>query len=58
VAAGIDWSLPAASERPVLAQGFVAGVPAKLYLAASTGDNAALLLTNTPYAAELWERLR
>ncbi len=58
VAAHIDWPLPAASERPVLAQGFVAGVPAKLYLTGSTGDNAALLLTNTPYAAELWERLR
>ena len=54
----IDWPLPDASERPLLVQGFVAGVPAKLYLTTSTGDNAALLLTNTPYAAELWERLR
>ena len=58
VAERIDWPLPAAAERPVLAQGFVAGVPAKLYLTASTGDAAALLITNTPYAAELWERLR
>jgi hypothetical protein len=56
VAAHIDWPLPA--QRPVLAQGFVASVPAKLYLtAATTGDRVALLVTNAPYGDELWERL-
>ena len=51
VAEHIDWPLPI--ERPALAQGFVAGVPAKLWL---TGDRA-LLLTAAPYAFELMERL-
>ncbi len=56
----VDWSLPI--ERPVLAQGFVAGVPAKLYLIGHRGEtngdlDQALLLTNAPYAADLWERL-
>jgi hypothetical protein len=56
VAAHIEWPLP--SERPALAQGFVAGVPAKLYLADTAEvDTAALLLTNAPYADELWGRL-
>ena len=54
----IDWPLPAAAERPALAQGFVASVPAKLWLTGSaTGGPAALLLTNAPYARELQERL-
>ncbi len=51
VVAHIEWPLPI--ERPALAQGFVAGVPAKLYLVGTS----ALLLTNAPYADELWERL-
>ncbi len=60
VAEHIDWTLPPLADRPVLAQGFIAGVPAKLYLA--TGEEAvtarhALLLTNAAYAHELWERL-
>ena len=60
VAQHIDWPLP--TERPAFAQGFVASVPAKLYLTGSAtssdgGDHVALLLTNTPYAHELQERL-
>ena len=47
----VDWSLP--DERPVLAQGLVAGVPAKLWL---TTDRS-LLLCAAPYAHELSERL-
>jgi hypothetical protein len=47
----VDWSLP--DERPVLAQGLVAGVPAKLWL---TTDRS-LLLCAAPYANELSERL-
>ena len=60
VAAHIDWPLP--TERPAFAQGFVASVPAKLYLTGTAsgsdgGDRVALLLTNSPYAHELQERL-
>ncbi len=47
----VDWSLP--DERPVLAQGLIAGVPAKLWL---TTDQS-LLLCAAPYAHELSERL-
>jgi len=47
----IDWALPAA--RPVLVQGFVAGVPAKLWLESSR----VLLLCAAPYAHDLAERL-
>jgi hypothetical protein len=47
----IDWPLPA--ERPALAQGLVAGVPAKLWLA----EDRALLLCAAAYAHELEERL-
>ena len=47
----VDWSLP--DERPMLAQGLVAGVPAKLWL---TADRS-LLLCAAPYAYELSERL-
>jgi hypothetical protein len=47
----IDWPLP--TERPALAQGLVAGVPAKLWLA----EDRALLLCNAAYAHELEERL-
>jgi len=48
----IEWPLPDA--RPALGQGFIAGVPCKLWL---TGDRA-LLLCPAPYAHELAERLR
>jgi hypothetical protein len=48
----IEWSLPAA--RPALAQGSIAGVPAKLWLPKG-GD--ALLLTAAAYADELSRRL-
>lgn len=47
----IDWPLPA--ERPALAQGLIAGVPAKLWLT----RERVLLLTNAAYAHELRERL-
>jgi hypothetical protein len=47
----IEWPLPA--ERPALAQGLIAGVPAKLWLA----DERALLLCAAAYAHELAERL-
>ncbi|MEP6808018.1 MAG: hypothetical protein ABI978_05410, partial [Chloroflexota bacterium] len=47
----VDWPLPIA--RPALAQGLVAGVPAKLWL---TNDRA-LLLCAAAYAHELIERL-
>ena len=48
----IEWPLPKA--RPVLAQGLIAGVPAKLWLA----TDRALLLCAAPYAHDLAERLR
>jgi hypothetical protein len=47
----VDWPLPTA--RPALAQGLIAGVPAKLWLA----EDRALLLCNAAYAHELMERL-
>ncbi len=47
----VEWPLPAA--RPALAQGVVAGVPAKLWLE----DDRALLLCAAAYAHELTERL-
>lgn len=47
----IDWPLP--DQRPALAQGLVAGVPAKLWLA----EDRALLLCNAAYAHELEERI-
>ena len=47
----IEWPLPA--NRPVLAQGLIAGVPAKLWLA----TDRALLLCARPYAQDLAERL-
>jgi hypothetical protein len=49
----LEWSLPA--ERPALAQGSIAGVPAKLWL---TGHGDALLLTAAVFADELAGRLR
>jgi hypothetical protein len=51
VVAHVEWPLPV--PRPVLAQGLVAGVPAKLWL---TGETS-LLLCAAPYAHELTERL-
>jgi hypothetical protein len=47
-----EWPLP--TDRPALAQGSIAGVPAKLWLA-EEGD--ALLLTAAAYADELATRL-
>jgi hypothetical protein len=47
----VEWPLPGG--RPALAQGLVAGVPAKLWL----GEDRALLLCATAYAHELEERL-
>ena len=48
----VEWPLPVA--RPALAQGLIAGVPAKLQLAV---DGRALLLVAQAYAHELIERL-
>ena len=47
----VDWPLP--TQRPALAQGLVAGVPAKLWLS----EDRALLLCAAAYAHELEERL-
>lgn len=47
----VEWSLPEA--RPALAQGLIAGVPAKLWL----DDDRALLLCAAAYAHELADRL-
>jgi hypothetical protein len=52
VAAHIEWALP--SERPALAQGSIAGVPAKLWLT----DEGATLVVQAAYAADLLARLR
>ena len=49
----LEWPLPL--ERPALAQGFVATVPAKLWL---PDDGDVLLLTAAAYADELTGRLR
>ena len=59
VARHIEWPLP--SERPALAQGAVAGVPAKVFLPAgiaAAGAGDVLLLTATVYADEVMDRLR
>jgi hypothetical protein len=45
------WDPPA--DRPVLVQGMVAGLAAKLYL----DGNRSMLIVATPFAAELEERL-
>lgn len=47
----IDWAIPV--ERPALAQGLVAGVPAKIWLT----EDGALLITNGAYADELGARI-
>ena len=51
VAPFVDWSLPV--QRPALAQGYVAGIPAKVWL----DTDRVLLLTNAAYAHELVGRL-
>jgi hypothetical protein len=48
----VEWPLP--GTRPVLVQGTIAGVPAKLWLE----DDRALLLTLAAYRHELQSRLR
>ena len=53
VADHVEWSIP--TERPTLAQGAVAQVPARLWL---PDDGDALLLTAAAYADELASRLR
>jgi hypothetical protein len=53
VAHHIEWSLPA--ERPAIAQGAVANVPARVWL---PDDGDALLVTAAAYADELESRLR
>jgi hypothetical protein len=52
VLARVEFRLPA--ERPALAQGKVAGVPAKLLL----DEDGALLVVQTAYVADLEARLR
>jgi hypothetical protein len=52
VAHHVEWPLP--GKRPVLAQGLVAGVPARLWL---SDDGRALLLVAAAYAHELEARL-
>ena len=47
----IEWTVP--TGRPALAQGLIAGVPAKLWLE----EDRALLLCAAAYAHELAERL-
>lgn len=47
----VEWAVP--DHRPVLLQGLIAGVPAKLWLA----EDRSLLLCATAYAHELMERL-
>lgn len=49
----VEWSMP--TERPALAQGSIAGVPAKLYLPEDGAE--ALVVTTAAYAATLTERL-
>ena len=53
IAHHVEWSLPA--ERPALAQGAVAQVPARVWL---PDDGDALLITAAAYANELASRLR
>ena len=48
-----EWPLP--TERPALAQGLVAGVPAKVWF---PDNGRALLLAAAPFAEELRSRLR
>ena len=50
----VEWPLP--TERPALAQGFVATVPARVWL--PDDRDLGLLITPTAYADELAGRLR
>ena len=53
----VEWPLPA--ERPVLAQGSVAGVPAKLWLTSGAdGADRSLLIVQAAFAHDLEARLR
>jgi hypothetical protein len=49
----IEWPLP--TDRPVVAQGLIAGVPAKVWMV--DVDSDVLLMTPTAFAHELIERL-
>ncbi len=51
VNAHIEWSLP--TDRPALAQGSIAGVPAKLWLT----EEGATLVVQSAWAADLADRL-
>jgi hypothetical protein len=52
-----EWALP--TDRPVLAQGTIAGIPAKLWLTSDPeGADRALLLALAAHADELSGRLR
>lgn len=51
VLAHVEWALPV--ERPALAQGSIAGVPARLWLT----DGGALLVVQAAWAEELAERI-
>jgi hypothetical protein len=53
IAHHVEWSLP--TDRPALAQGAVAQVPARVWL---PDDGDALLITAAAYADELESRLR
>jgi hypothetical protein len=53
VAHHVEWSLP--TDRPALAQGAVANVPARVWL---PDDGDVLLVTAAAYADELESRLR
>jgi hypothetical protein len=53
----IEWPLPV--DRPILAQGTIAGVPAKLWLTLDAGGaDRALLVALAAHAEELGGRLR
>lgn len=52
VMAHVEWALP--TDRPTLAQGSIAGVPAKLWLT----EVGATLVVHAAYAADLQDRLR
>jgi hypothetical protein len=56
VAHHIEWSLP--TDRPALAQGAVANVPARIWLPGEGGDRDVLLVTAAAYADDLSSRLR
>ena len=56
IAHHVDWSIP--SERPALAQGAVAQVPARIWIPGGADPDRALLITAAAYADELASRLR